>query len=50
MLDIMVVKTGLLDIIRGFRIFREKVDVILEAESLKGKRIQKELEALKTKF
>lgn len=35
---------------RDFKIFRKKVGVILESETLKGKRIQKELEPLKTKF
>lgn len=33
-----------------FRIFGQKVGMILGAETLKGKIIQKELEALKTKF
>jgi len=42
-------RQGLLDI-EISKIFRRKVGVILESETLKGKRIQKELEPLKTKF
>ena len=48
MLDCMMPKAGATGY-RDFKIFRKKVGVILESETLKGKRVQ-ELEALKTKF
>lgn len=48
-LDCIMPKAGATEY-RDFKIFRKKVGVILESETLKGKRIQKELEPLKTKF
>lgn len=35
---------------RDFKIFREKIGMFLEAGTLIGKRIQKEVEILKTRF
>ena len=49
MLDCVMPKAGATGY-RDFKLFRKKVGVILESETLKGKRVQKELEALKTKF
>lgn len=49
MLDCIMPKAGATGY-RDIKIFRKKVGVILESENLKGKIIQKELEALKTKF